>query len=296
MQINDAVSIGHLRAAVSLSETMSFTESGRQLGLSQSSLSRRISDLERSLRTQLFRRTTRSVQATAAGQAMLSQMHSVLVAFDAGMQQLYQQAAGDHGSVTIGCLPSIAASYLPGFIRDFSQEFPDVRIEVRDALGAEVNDQVRNGHVDFGITALSRRDPNLQHESIGADQFYCAVPQGHRLAQRSEVSWTVFDNQPFITFSPSSSISRPVENALEAAGAVPGSTMVGHNVGAVAGLVASGLGVTAVPGLVRPLMEFAQLCFVPLKPVVARELCIIRREGERASLATEKFIRMLRSK
>ncbi|NLS09049.1 LysR family transcriptional regulator [Nesterenkonia sp. MY13] len=294
MRINDQIQVGHLRAAVALGSTGSFTEAAREMGLSQSSLSRKIADLERALATQLFRRTTRRVESTAAGRVLVAQMRSVLVAFDQGMEQLYQQAAGEKGSITIGCLPSIAASYLPGFIRDFSRDFPGVRVEVLDALKAQVLEQVRAGEVDFGITALSSRDDDLHYERIGADQFYCALPRGHRLSEAQELTWGALEGEPFITFSPFSSISRPVETALEAAGVVPSSTMVGSNVGAVAGLVASGLGVTAIPGLVRPLMEFAQLRFIPLRPTVEREICIVRRKGEGISAAAERFILSLR--
>lgn len=88
-------------------------------------------------------------------------------------------------------------------------------------------------------------------------------------------------------------LDEPVETALEAAGVRPSSTMVGHNVGAVAGLVASGLGVTVVPGLVRLLMEFAQLDFVPLRPVVEREISMVRRSDEGISAAAERFMMAL---
>lgn len=294
MRINGPVTVEHLRAAVAVAETSSFTESGRLLGLSQSSLSRKISDVEKILKVQIFHRTTRSVEPTPSGWDMLAQMRTTLVAFDKGVEQLYRQAAGDSGSITIGCLPSIAASYLPNFIRDFTGEYPEVRVEIRDALTTQVIDQVRGGDVDFGITAISTRDRDLIYERIGADKFYCALPRGHRLAHLESVEWGMLRDEQVITFSPYTSISRPVEISLKTAGVATDSTMVGHNVGAVAGLVASGLGVTAVPGLVRPLMEFAQLAFVLLQPTIEREIFIVRRKGERSSPAVERFIRPIR--
>lgn len=224
---------------------------------------------------------------------MLEQVRSILASFDHGMRQLERQTSGEQGVVAVGCLPSIAATYLPGIIRDFSREYPGVRIEVRDALNDRVAEQVLAGEVDFGVVAGNVRQAGLKYDRVGADQFFCALPQGHRLGMLDQISWGRLDGEAVITFGSSSSISKPVETALEAAGVRPSSTMVGHNVGAVAGLVSSGLGLTAVPGLVRPLMEFAQLDFVPLRPVVEREISMVRREGEGISAAAERFMMAL---
>lgn len=294
MRMSSRVTVGHLRAAVSVMETHSFTESAHILGISQSSLSRRISDLERILSVTLLRRTTRSVEPSSAGRAplaqMRAQMRATLVSFDKGLEQIEQLATGDHGSITIGCLPSIASSFLPAVIRDFLREHPDVQVEVRDALTSQVIEQVRTGQVDFAITAGTERATDLEYRRIGADGFYCALPEWHPLSGRDTIDWTQLSGERIIVFSPYTSISRPVELAFEAAEVRPASTMVAHNVGAVAGLVASGLGATAVPGLVRPLMEFAQVTFVPLRPSVDREISLIRRRGEPPSPAVQHFL------
>lgn len=288
--MNEKVSVSHLRAAVALADCGSFTGAAELLRLSQSSLSRKIGELERALRAQLFERTTRSVRVTAGGRSMVEQIRGILASFDHGMRQLERQASGEQGVVAIGCLPSIAATYLPGFIRDFSREYPGVRIEVRDALNDQVAEQVLSGEVDFGVVAGNVRHLGLLYERVGADQFFCALPKGHRLGSLDQVSWSRLDGEALIIFGSNSSISRPVETALEAAGVRPSSTMVGHNVGAVAGLVSSGLGIAAIPGLVRPLMEFAQLDFVPLRPVVEREISMVKRRGEGISAAAERFM------
>lgn len=296
MDINGRPTIEHLRAAVSLGATSSFTDSGALLDLSQSSLSRRIADLEQVLGVQLFHRTTRSVQPTAAGRELLPRMRAIVLNFDKGLEHIRDYADGAIGSITIGCLPSIAASYLPQFIREFTAAHPGIHIEVRDALTAQVLAQVRQGEVDFGIAAVSRHEPDLVYERLGADEFYCAVQPTHPLALESGgVPWTRLRGERLIAFSPSTSISEPVRTALAAAGVDAEPKTMGHNVGAIAGLVAAGMGITIVPSLVRPLMQFANLAFVPLLPTVQRELSIVRRRGEKESPAVQRFVAPLRA-
>lgn len=293
MRINERLSVSHVRAVVALHRTQSFTRAAEELGVSQSSLSRTVGEVEKLMRTQLFRRTTRSVVPTAAAGSIVQTMQEMVTDYDAGVAHLERCVTGSAGTVTIGCLPSIAATVLPPVIREFSADRPEARIEVRDGLLSQVVKAVDVGDVDFGIAPLVSGDTHLRFSRLGADQFYCAMPVGHHFAERTEVPWSELDGESFIAFSPSSSISRPVESALESAKSVLGSIWIGHNVAAVAGLVSAGLGVTAVPGLVRPLMEFAQLRFVPLTPVVEREICIVRRPGGKLPSAAEHFINQI---
>ena len=294
MRIDDVVTVDHLRAAVSVGDTLSFTESAELLHLSQSSLSRRVSDLEKILEVQLFHRTTRSVEPTLLGRDLLLQMRSTLTMFDRGIARMRRHAVGESGTVTIGCLPSIAAGYLPKHIRTFMSHSPGVRVEIRDVLRAQVIDLVRAGEVDFGITATSNHDPELEYERIGADRFYCALPSDHPLAGEEAIGWGRLSSEKLILFSSFTSISRPVQASLESAGVPIDTRMVGHNVGTVAGLVASGLGVTVVPALVKPLMEFAKLSYVPLTPVIERDILIVRQKNEVPSAASMNFIDALR--
>lgn len=294
MQINDRLTVDHLRTAVTLSETASFTEAARRLQISQSSLSRRVAELEQVLGVAVFSRTTRRVELTSVGHEVLESIRIALMSFDRCVDSLHQIVSGDVGSITIGCLPSIAATILPGLIRDFVAQNSHIRVEVRDGLTARVLAQVKNGSVDIGISATTHRDETVRYEKICEDTFYCALPSWHELADCQSIEWKSLSGERWITFSPFTSISQPVERSLEAAGVRLEPSMVGHNVGAVAGLIASGLGITAVPGLVKPLMDFAQLSFVPLSPTVHRDICVLTRKSEDYSPSTKKFIELVR--
>ena len=73
--------LGELAAFVILAEERSFTRSARRLHLSQPGLSARIARLERALGVRLVNRTTRSVELTAEGQALLPVASSTVESF-----------------------------------------------------------------------------------------------------------------------------------------------------------------------------------------------------------------------
>jgi DNA-binding transcriptional LysR family regulator len=78
--MNDKLST--LRLFVRVAHTSSFTKAGRELGLSQPSTSRRISELEEDVGAALFVRSTRAVTLTEAGADYLTRVEAILSALD----------------------------------------------------------------------------------------------------------------------------------------------------------------------------------------------------------------------
>lgn len=295
MQMSINLTVSHLRGVVALADCGTFTAAARSLGLAQSALSRTIADAEQRLNVSLFVRTTRSVHATADGREVAEHARRILLGFDAGMRDIESFLTGDRGSVSIACLPSLAATFLPPHVLAFRQANPGVRVSIKDGLLANTLAEVRAGTVDMAVVATTGPLAGLNQEPIGTDSFYCSVPRTHRFALRASVGWQELAGEAFIAFGPDSSIESIARRALADAGAQLGSIIPAENVGAVAGLVAAGLGITAVPGMVLPMMQFADLAHIPLTPTVTRNISIAYLPGQRQTACTRAFIEVLRA-
>ncbi|MDJ0395056.1 LysR substrate-binding domain-containing protein [Rhodococcus sp. G-MC3] len=291
MSIN--IGIAHLRAIVALTDHGSFTAAAGALDVSQPSLSRTVAEAERRLKVRLFVRTTRSVTPTGDGREVASFARRVLFEFDEGLRQIGRFVSGERGTVTIACLPSLAATYLPQYIVDFRSQHPEVTVHIQDGLRDDVLSAVRDGSVDFALAAAAEREDGLDAEPVTRDLFVCAVPSDHRFVGRDSVDWTELAGESFIAFGPESSIDGPVRRALDNAGVHVGPVVRAHNVGAVAGLTAAGLGITVVPELVVPMMSFAPLTYVPLEPKAYRTISVVQLPRRHHSASSRAFIEML---
>jgi DNA-binding transcriptional LysR family regulator len=78
--MNDKLSV--LRLFTRVARTSSFTRAGRELGISQPSVSRQISELEADVGTVLFVRSTRAVKLTEAGVDYLMRVEAILEALE----------------------------------------------------------------------------------------------------------------------------------------------------------------------------------------------------------------------
>ncbi|WP_079502387.1 LysR family transcriptional regulator [Paraburkholderia hospita] len=78
--MNDKLSV--LRLFTRVARTSSFTRAGRELGISQPSVSRQISELEADVGTALFVRSTRAVKLTEAGVDYLTRVEAILDALE----------------------------------------------------------------------------------------------------------------------------------------------------------------------------------------------------------------------
>lgn len=73
-----SIELRHLRAFVAVAEELNFTRAADRLHLAQQALSTQIRQLEDRVGEQLLQRTTRKVELTAAGEAMLEHARAVL--------------------------------------------------------------------------------------------------------------------------------------------------------------------------------------------------------------------------
>ena len=126
----------------------SFTAAAAELGISQSSLSYAMSQLENRIGVALLARTTRNVSATQAGQKLLDTLVPALQDIDDGLASLQEMRTTIAGSVRLTMVPVAYETILRPAIRSFKKMFPKVSVEV--SIDEGLNDIISDGF-DGGI-------------------------------------------------------------------------------------------------------------------------------------------------
>lgn len=283
-----------LAAYVAVAKATSFTAAAVQLGVSQSTLSRAVADLERVLGVRLLERDTRNVQLTAVGQETLRVAESIVHAHRSGMKELRRYLQGESGVVAMATLPSLAAVLLPRLVSAFRRRWPEVAVRIMDGLERAVVGKVLSGDADFAVTTVRAASNRLDHRPLIRDRFRAVLPERHPLAERDELTWEDLAAEPFLAVGPESSVRRLTDAAFAQAGTAATPSAEASNVATVGGLVAAGLGVSALPALVLPLLGPGRIVHRELVgPVVERRLDIVVRARRTLPPAAASFLRLL---
>src|SRR5215813_13325179 len=96
-----------------------FTRAAEALHLTQPAITRQIASLERELRTRLFDRLGRTVQMTAAGEALHRYAAQIVRLSQEAQHAVADIEAGTAGRLAVGASNTLATYVLPPLLRRF---------------------------------------------------------------------------------------------------------------------------------------------------------------------------------
>lgn len=286
--------LSDLRAFVAASDHGSFRAAADVLCISQSALSRRIDKLEGALGVRLFERTTRQMSLTTAGRGFANKARHVLNELDSALLGTQDVAERLSGEVTIACVPSAVAYFLPGVIKAYHEKYPNIKLRIRDETSAEILLSVAHSEADFGLTYIGTQEPDIEFEPLIEDPFVLACARHHPLANKRRVRWSELAQYDYVSVAQGSGNRMLIDLALAKSTALPRWFCEVQHVTALVSLVEAGVGVGVVPKLAMPRSDHATLASVPLTdPPITRTLGLIKRRGRALSAAAQLFYDVL---
>lgn len=207
------LSIKQMRAVQAVAISSSFLAASIELRMSQPGVSRLVRSTEDELGVQLFQRTTRQVMLTNEGFAFLPAIDRILAEFDLSVANLTAMRFKQKGHVVIACPVSIANHILAQIIGRFRKEHPQVTVEVRESLRAQVVHQVRYGIVDFGIASFMESDEDLIVKELCEVSYHVIFQEDHPFHKRETVRMSDLRGVPLISLPPSSILRHTFDSA-----------------------------------------------------------------------------------
>jgi DNA-binding transcriptional LysR family regulator len=119
-----------ITAFVRVVEGQSFTEAGKALGLPKSSVSRRVSELEKELGVRLLNRTTRKLTLTEAGRTYFEQAERALLGLDAAAEAASGLDREPRGIVRLTVPMEIGLMSMSELLAGFTRQYPDINVEL----------------------------------------------------------------------------------------------------------------------------------------------------------------------
>lgn len=189
-----------LRAFLAVAEELHFGRAAERLHIAQPPLSRTIQQLERQVGTRLFDRSTRSVRLTTSGRALVEPARNVLDAVRRAESAVHAAELGETGVVRVVYAGVSTYQLVAEWARLVRQFRPGIRLELSSQNFAQP--AMRKLLNDDADVALGRWDiipARIAARVAVRDSLVVALPDTHRLAQASSVSFTDLVGDEFVS-------------------------------------------------------------------------------------------------
>jgi DNA-binding transcriptional LysR family regulator len=286
-----------LKLFVSVVEHGSIAAAGVQEHIAPAAVSKRISELESSLRTPLLTRTNKGVQATPAGLALVHLARRLLVDLDEIAVQMHEWSGGTRGQVRIFANISAITQFLPQEIGAFLKRYPQVDVHLQERISTVIVKAVLENEADVGICVASTPMQGLEVLPYHADELVLLVPRGHALARKRRVALADTLDFDYVGLHTGSAINLQIARASLAAERSVRLRIQVTSYDALARMVEAGLGIGVLPRAVAaPLAKSLGVKVVALSDAWAqRELCVCVRAYDALPVAARLLVDSLRS-
>lgn len=244
----DVVQIRALRVAVAIADSGSFAAAGRLLNLPRATVSRIVLQLEEQAGQRLFRRNTRKVVITDAGQQLIAAARRALSEIDNALELSSDKDVTLSGQIRLSVSHAFGRHFILPAIGCFRAEHPGVLVEtlLQDGL-----DDMIAEDIDFTIRLGSLPDSDLVVRRLGAVLSGLVASPSFLSALEGPLDGKTLDTVPAIGFRiPGTGrvLSWPVSEDGAVTNAVrPHAVVMSDSIEAVLDLALEGHGVALLP-------------------------------------------------
>lgn len=150
---------------LAVARTLSISRAAEQLNMAQSTVSKRLNDLEHEIGTKLLERSqgAKTLRLTTSGE----EFSDIALRW----QTLWDQAQGlkfenRKLSLSIGTLDSLSFALFPTLYRALSQHRPQIQLTLTSSHSPELYDLLERRQIDVGFTLVERTNPNIIVEKL----------------------------------------------------------------------------------------------------------------------------------
>lgn len=285
-----------LQYLLALADVRHFSRAAERCHVSQPTLSTQIRKLEEELEVQLVERHPRQVMLTPVGEEIVGRARTLLSEMEA-IRAIARRSRDPHsGTVRIGIFPTLAPYFLPHVIPRIRQTFPRLTLRLYEEKTEEVIHMLGEGRLDAGVLALPLAEDWLESRTLFEEPFVLAVPEGHALATRTEVSMADLADQELLLLEDGHCLREQALEVCQLTGAQEKLDFHATSMETLRHMVAANAGITLMPTLSikPPLANTENLVTRPFSdPGPKRTIAIVWRKSSALADFLEELAEIL---
>ncbi|PST17360.1 LysR family transcriptional regulator [Mesorhizobium plurifarium] len=183
------VGLRPVRYVVAAAEEGSIRRAADRLGVHQSSVGRRIVELEQRLGVRLFERSHKGVLLTAAGREFVEGVKPALRRLDESVERAFVLGDGERNTLRVGLHAPLSGTFLSDLFRHFEATYPNVQVHLLDGEAQDHIAWLNSGELDIAFVSGIPEIEGLKVTPLWTERLFLLAPKSHPLASEDVVAW-----------------------------------------------------------------------------------------------------------
>lgn len=238
-----------LEYLVMLGETGHFGEAAKRCNVSQPTLSVQVALLEKQLGVTLIDRMPGQVTPTPVGTEIITAAKIIL----SGLDEIRALATGSKsnlgGAIRLGVAPSFGPYFLPYLLPPLHQQYPELKIYIREDRPRQLEKAVLQGETDCGLGPLPSAEDGFVSLQICRERILLGVPKAHPLAAFDRIVPDALKGERLLTLGAGHRLMDEVRRLADMSGATLAEEYEGSSLDAIRQMVSIDMGLSLFPEL-----------------------------------------------
>lgn len=226
-------------------ELGNFRQAAQKLHRTQPAITQQLKRLEATVGHSLLDRKRRL--PTPEGEIMYTKGKELLLQAHNIVQEIEDLDESPKRELRVGTSDTNALYFLPPYVSTFTQNWPELKLEIYSQSTDQIASRVIDGELDLGIITLPLSRPELETLTLFEQRLVLVVPADHSLAEKKQVSLNQLKNEHFVLLNQSTRTGSLIQNFFAERDFVPKVTMYSGSFEVIKRYISQGVGISFLP-------------------------------------------------
>jgi DNA-binding transcriptional LysR family regulator len=242
------VDLHHLKVFQAAARTSSFTAAGRELSLSQSTVSLHIKQLEEEFGCLLFLRSRKRVLLSDAGRILLQYVDRTFAELKNAELAVREFSTSQRGTIRLGVGASTLIYLLPSVLAEYRRRYPQIEVLVTTGITEVLLQSLLDHTIDLAVVmSPSAALSSVETMPLMDEELAIVLATHHPLAKKAMLAPRDLDDLIFISHLRGTAMQTVQQQYFDTMGVQPRIAMEMENMEAIKSLVRAGMGAALLP-------------------------------------------------
>ncbi len=281
------MNISKYKALLTAVDMGSFSAAASALGYTQSGMTHMMNSLEEEIGFPILQRGYFGVKLTAVGEKIIPRIRELVNCEDALYNEIELLRSYGGNVIRIGAYSSLATHWLPSIIERFSNEFPDITVNIQTGTVDELYSGLEAGRFDMVFGSRNNKY-DFKWIHLAKDRFYAVLPKDYPLENPDEFKLAGFNGTKFLM--PGLGFDADISLVFSENSVRPFVTQTYVDDPAIISMVEHRYGISMLSALIISDRPNDNVKFAPIVPEVSRYLSIAHRHDYMLSSVAKRLI------